>query len=162
MNVFFSIFGFVFITAFAIVTEYLYEFFPINKITNFFKPTTKGTWSKVNATILPIILWSCIATPILIKNSNFLISVVLNIFVSCSVLYVIRFVALVFKKENHTINIISIVIATLLGQLLNYLVLLVGKENTHFYYSLIGIIALLFIYVSITLYPPQSSFFRGE
>ncbi len=162
MILFFSVFGFIFIAFFAIITEYLYDIFPINRITNFFKPISAGTWNKVNSTVLPIILWGFIELPILINNSHFLLALVLNILVSCSVLYVIRFSSLLFKKENKVIDIISILVATGLGQFISYLSLFTGNNVSNVFSTIFGVISIFLIYTLITLFPPRSSFFRGE
>ncbi len=162
MILFFSVFGFIFISCFAIVTEYIYEIFPVNKITNFFKPISKGVWGKVNSTVLPIIIWGFIELPIMASNTHFLMSVILNIFVSCAFLYVIKFSAMLFNKENKFIDIVSILITTILGQTLSYLVLYTGSNVLEFYYSVIGIVILFIMYIIVSLYPPKSAFFNGQ
>ena len=98
---FFTIFGFFFICICSIIMNYIYDLFPINRLTMLLKPTFQSTWAEISATTLPIILWSFIELPVFGSNSNFLLAVVCNLFVSWSVLYVIRYGAKLFKKENN-------------------------------------------------------------
>ena len=160
---FFTIFGFFFICICSIIMNYIYDLFPINRLTMLLKPTFQSTWAEISATTLPIILWPFIELPVFGSNSNFLLAVVCNLFVSWSVLYVIRYGAKLFKKENNIIRISSIIIATCFGQLASYLILVSGEfAKTNILVSLIGLLFIFLLYLIIGLFPPKTMFFQGK
>ena len=101
MYAFFTIFGFLFIVISSILTNYIYTVFSINKVTNFLYPTDgRNIIDEINITVLPIIVWGFVELPILGYNDNFIISILLNILVSCSIMYEIKYgFYLVLKKE---------------------------------------------------------------
>ena len=163
MYMYFTIFGILFVGCFATVTNYLYEFLPINKFTNFFKPLGKGVWHKISDLVLPTILWGFIELPILGNLKLFWISFLLNICIGCSVIYVVKFGSYVLlKKENNFINLIAIYASTIISFLLSYFMFMLSTVNN--YYIIISIVVLLIflvIYILFNLFPPKSEFFRG-
>ena len=163
MYLYFTIFGILFVGCFATVTNYLYEFLPINKFTNFFKPLGKGVWHKINDLVLPTILWGFIELPILGNLKLFGVSFILNVCIGCSVMYVIKYGSYVlFKKENNIINLISIYASTIVAFVLSYFMFMLSSVNN--YYIIISIVVImlwLVIYTLVTLFPPKSEFFRG-
>ena len=163
MYTFFTIVGFIFITIAATFINYIYDVFSINKFTNFIKKTdNKSIWNDINITIVPILVWSLIELPLLGENIYFLLSVILNIFISCSLIYEIRYGAKVFfNRENNVINLISIYIATLFGQVISYMILNINVLSKNgLSLSIIGMIILLVSFYVIQVKPPKNSFFR--
>lgn len=163
MYMYFTIFGILFVSCFATVTNFLYDFFPINKFTNFFKPLGKGIWHKISDLVLPTILWSFIELPILGNLKLFWIATVLNLCIGSSLMYVIKYGSYVLlKKENNIINLISIYVSTIVSYLLSYFMFMLSSVNNH--YIIISIVILLIcllIYIIVNLFPPKSEFFRG-
>lgn len=165
MYAFFTIFGFIFITIFATITNYIYEIFSINKFTNFLNQVdNNGIWSKVNVTILPTLIWSLIGLPILGSNANFIISIIINIIVSCAVIYEIRYGAILLtNKENNQINLISIYVGTFIGQIVGFMVLKMKPLwQGNYLISILGVVILLFIHSLLIIKPPRSKFFKGK
>lgn len=162
MYLFLMITGFLFIIGLSILFNYLYELFPINKITNFLSPRENTTFNKIGISIIPIILWSLIEIPLLSTNYYFILGIILNIIINMSVVYVIKYgYNLINKKENNIVNIISIISGTFFGLTVNYLSLLIGiTKKINQMYSVIGILILITIYILIKLFPPKSNFFR--
>ncbi len=162
MYLFLMITGFLFIIGLSILFNYLYELFPINKITNFLSPRENTTFNKIGISIIPIILWSLIEIPLLSTNYYFILGIILNIIINMSVVYVIKYgYNLINKKENNIVNIISIISGTFFGLTVNYLSLLIGiTKKINQMYSVIGILILIAIYILIKLFPPKSNFFR--
>lgn len=164
MYAFFTIFGFIFISIFATITNYIYEIFSINKLTNFLNQVdSKGIWSKINVTILPILMWSLVGLPILGNNANYIISVIVNIIVSCAIIYEIRYGAILLtNKENEKINLISIYIATFIGQIVGFMILKMKPIlSSNYLISICGIILLLIIHTILIIRPPKNNFFKG-
>jgi len=129
MYLFFTICGFLFVTISSTIINYIYDIFPINKITTFLKPLGKNFLNQINITLIPILLWSYIELPMLVTNKYFVLSIILNSFVSCIVIYIIKNSSyLINKKTENTVDGIAITFATLFGQLIQYLILLLGTN----------------------------------
>ncbi len=163
MYLFWTIFGFFFIFLSSLVIYNIYEIYPINKVTNFLNPTNDTTWNKINITIVPILVWSFIELPILGSNPYFLLSVLLNTCISSAIMYVIRYGYLVInKKDNKLVDILSILIGTILGQLIAYITLLLGSSNGRsLFISIIGLVLYTLFIIVLKIWPPKSEFFRG-
>ncbi len=165
MYAFFTIFGFIFVSIFATVTNYIYEIFPFNRFTNFlYQIDNKGIWSKINVTVLPILIWSLVGLPILGNNANFIVSVAVNIIISSAIIYEIRYGALMLaNKENDKINLISIYIGALIGQTISFMIL---KMQTlwqgSYLISILGIIFMIAIHCLLIIKPPKKGFFKGK
>ena len=163
MYLYFTIFGFIFVAIFATVTNYLYDMFPINKITNFFKPLGKGYWYKINSLVLPTILWGFIELPILGNLSLFWVSILLNVCVSSAVIYVIKYGYYLIVNdeiENNLINLLSIYVASFIGFVIAYLVFMISSIGGYYLLSILAVIILFVLYVLISLFPPKSDFFE--
>ena len=162
MYLFFMITGFLFVTGLSILLNYIYEIFSINKITKFLSPTENTIFNKIGITIIPSIIWSLIEIPMLGTNYYFLLGFILNIIISMSVIYVIKYgYNLINKNENNIVKIISIIGGTFFGFTVNYLSLLIGiQRDSKLTTSLIGILLFTVFYILIKIFPPKSNFFR--
>lgn len=163
MNLFFMISGFLFVSGFSVILNYLFEIFSINKFTKFLNPLNNAIFNDISYSIIPNIIWAFIELIILGSNYYFLLGFVLNILVSMGVMYVIRYgYKLVLNEENHIVNVVSILVSCLFGFTCNYLFLLTGvNKNISTWFSLIGLIIFTGIYLVIKFFPPKSDFFRG-
>ena len=162
MYLFFMITGFLFVTGLSILINYIYEIFSINKIKKFLSPTENTIFNKIGITIIPSIIWSLIEIPMLGTNYYFLLGFILNIIISMSVIYVIKYgYNLINKNENNIVKIISIIGGTFFGFTVNYLSLLIGiQRDSKLTTSLIGILLFTVFYILIKIFPPKSNFFR--
>lgn len=162
MYLFFMITGFLFVICLSILINYIYEIFSINKITKFLSPTENTIFNKIGITIIPSIIWSLIEIPMLGTNYYFLLGFILNIIISMSVIYVIKYgYNLINKNENNIVKIISIIGGTFFGFTVNYLSLLIGiQRDSKLTTSLIGILLFTAFYILIKIFPPKSNFFR--
>lgn len=162
MYAFFVVFGFLFVCISSTFLNYIYDVFPINKITNFLSPiNNKNSWNQISIVILPIFIWSFIELPILGVNNNFILAILANILISCAIIYEIKYAALFFfDKENNTINLVSIYIATLFGQTVSFLVLKMKPFfNSNLLISFISLLIIFGIFILIKLYPPKRKVF---
>lgn len=164
MYLFFTLFGFLFIFLSSIGIYYIYEVFSINKVTNFLNPTLDTTWNRINITIIPVLIWGFIELPILGSNSYFLMSLILNSCVSSAVMYVIRYGNLIFNaSDSKFVDIMSMFVGTILGQVIAYIVLLIGLRSSNgIWISIIGILLYTCFVFMLKIYPPKSEFFRGN
>lgn len=130
MYLFFTVCGFLFVAISSIIINYIYDIFPINKVTVFLKPLDRSSINQFNITLIPILLWSYIELPMLITNKYFFVSILANSFISCVVMYIIKNSSyLINKKTENVTEGIAIVIATVFGQLISYLFLLMGANE---------------------------------
>lgn len=162
MYLFFMATGFLFVIGLSILLNNLYELFSINKLTNFLSPTENTIFNKISITIIPNLLWSLIEITLLGTNYFFLLGLILNITISMSVIYVVKYgYNLINKKESNIVNIISIITGTFFGFTVNYLSLLIGvNRETNLITTLIGILIIIAFYILIKIFPPKSNFFR--
>ena len=68
MYLFFMISGFLFVTGLSVLLKFIYEIFPINKITNFLSPTEESVFNNIGKVIIPNILWALIEVSLLGSN----------------------------------------------------------------------------------------------
>lgn len=164
MYLFFMISGYFFVVGLSIILNYLYEIFPINKVTKFLKPLEDSIFNQIGIVIIPNILWSFIEVILLGKNYYFVLGFLLNIFVSLCIMYVIKYgYKLISDNNNNIVNIIAILFASFFGFFCNYICLLIGvNKNINILYSIMGIIITTAFYVFIRFYPPNSDFFKGN
>lgn len=162
MYLFFMATGFLFVIGLSILLNNLYELFSINKLTNFLSPTENTIFNKIGITIIPNLLWSLIEITLLGTNYFFLLGLILNITISMSVIYVVKYgYNLINKKESNIVNIISIITGTFFGFTVNYLSLLIGvNRETNLITTLIGILIIIVFYILIKIFPPKSNFFK--
>lgn len=160
MYTFFSVFGFLFIVIASILINYIYNIFSINKVTNYLYPTDgRNILNEINITVLPIIVWGFVELPVLSGNSNFLISTILNIIVSCAIIYEIKFgIYILLKKDNKFIDIVSIITSTFFGQFISFMILkskpIIEFGKITYVISISGIVILLLIHSFLILKYP--------
>ena len=161
-SLFFTITGFIFTVLSSIIIKNIYDLYPINKVTEFLKPTEETIFNKISTSVFPIILWAIIEVPVLGFNKYFLIGLLLNIIINCSISYIIMYGNELFSHhEGKTISTISIVIATSFGFLINYLTLFVGKYGD-IYNSIIGLVLTIILFVLIRLLKPNVLIFKNQ
>lgn len=164
MYLFFMISGYFFVVGFSLILSYLFELFPITKLTKFLSPLEKTTFNRINISVIPSILWALIEMIILGSNKFFILGFLLNIFINMCVMYVIKFgYDLISNKESNVVNIISIFFATFFGFFCNYICLLIGvNSEINPMISFLGLLVIIGIYLIIRFFPPKSEFFRGN
>lgn len=164
MYLYLTILGILFITLSSIIINLLDVIFPSNKISYYLNPNKKTAFNRTSITILPIIIWNFISIPILGINKLFLVSLITNIFVSCCIMYVIKYtMIIIFKKENSIVDIISIIISTIFGSITSYIILLINTSTQNYMkYSATGLVIILVLYLIIKKYNPKSDFFTKE
>ena len=151
MYTFFTILGILFVITASVLINYIYKIFSINAITNFLHPTNGNrVINEINITVLPIILWSFIELPVLGKNDNFVFAVILNIIVSCAIMYEVKYgLYVVVKLENTFSEVLAIIMASVIGQGVAFMILksMPFFNFTNFEY-LISIISLIAIFIA--------------
>ena len=166
MYLFFMISGLLFVIGLSTLLKFIYEIFPINKITNFLSPTEESIFNNIGIIIIPSILWALIESSLLGNNYYFLLGFILNIFVSMATIYLIEYgyrLIINKNKNNYIINNISIITGSIFGFSVNYLCLLIGiSKDIKMYYSVIGILLFIIIYVLIKLFTPKSKIFKKD
>ena len=164
MYLFFMVSGYLFVVGLSIVFNFLFELFPINKVTKFLSPLEVTTFNRISIIIIPNIFWALIELIILGSNKFFILGFMLNIFISMCVMYVIKYgYDLIANKESNVVNVVAIIFSCFFGFFCNYICLLIGvNKQINALYSVIGILVLIGVYVAIRLFPPKNEFFRGN
>ena len=163
MYLFFMISGYLFVVGLSIVFDHLFELFPITKLTKFLSPIEESTFNKISVVIVPNIVWTLIELIILGNNKLFVLGLLLNIFISVCVMYVIKFgYDLIAHKESDVVDIIAIFFSCFFGFFCNYICLAIGtNKQINPLLSLFGVLLLAGIYTIIRINPPKYEFFRG-
>ena len=165
MYLFFIISGYLFVVGASIILNYIYELFPITKITKFLSPLDDTVFNKIGIIIIPNIIWALIEIIILGNNILFILGFILNVFVSLCMMYVIKYgYYLIANTEKNIVNIIAISFSSFFGFFCNYICLLIGVNKTeiNIIYSLLALLILIAFYIIIRIFPPNSEFFRGK
>lgn len=165
MYLFFIISGYLFVVGMSVILNYIFELFPITKITKFLSPLEDTIFNKIGIVIIPNLIWALIELIILGNNMLFIPGLMLNIFVSLCMMYVIKYgYYLIAHTEKNSVNVIAISFSCFFGFFCNYICLLIGvtKSEINITYSLIGLLLLISIYMIIRIFPPKSEFFRGK
>ena len=158
----FTIFGIIFVAVFATITNYMYEIFPINKITNIFAPLGNGIWHKINCLFIPTIIWGFIEIPVLGNLSFFWLAILLNICIESAVMFVIKYSAYLLKWQGNILNLIYIYISCIVGFILSYLIFMLSSTGSYMLISIITLFFLLLFYLLLLFFPPNSEFFKGK
>lgn len=162
MYTFFMVSGLIFTILSSILLSQTYNIFPINKLTKFIYPTEETIFNKISISIIPILIWSLIEIPILAINSYFILGIVLNIFLNCSISYIIIYgYQLISNKESEIIKIISIIISCIFGYFINYISIMIGNDY-NMIINIISLVVIIVFYIIIKIFPPKSEFFRGK
>lgn len=148
MILFFTIVGYIFIIVSAAFINYIYDVFSINGLTNFLKPSHGNSlWNDINLTVFPILVWSLIELPAFGNNKLYLLSIILNIFISLAVTYEIKFISKTFfNQEDNIINVISIIVSTFFGQIVSYITLKINITTNNYFISIIGYAIVFILY----------------
>ena len=163
MYLFFMISGYLFVVGLSIVFDHLFELFPITNLTKFLSPIEESTFNKISIVIIPNIIWALIELIILGTNKLFIVGLLLNIFISICVMYVIKFgYDLIAHKESPVVNVIAILFSCFFGFFCNYICLAIGtNKQINPFLSVLGVLLLFGLYTIIRIRPPKSEFFRG-
>lgn len=162
MITYFCLVGFIVIGAFCLYLRYAYELTNHNKYISIFSSINNSIWEHIKIIIYPTLIWSIIELPILGSNGNFIFAIILNVFVSCSFVYVFHLVNnLVFEKPNDYFEIIGYTIAIAIGQFVSFLVLSITSIiSLPVYISIIFIVICTIICFLLHIYIPQNYFFQ--
>lgn len=163
MYLYFMICGFLFVMGSSIVLTYLFELVSINSFTKFLSPIEDTPFNRISISVISNLIWAFIEIGLLGSNKLFVLGFILNIFITLSTMYVIKYgYELVSNKESDVLKVVSIVISCLLGFICNYLCLLIGiNKNIPTIASFLIILGFTAVYIIIRLYPPKSEFFKG-
>lgn len=161
MILYLTIIGIFFIIGSSIILNYIYSIFQINKITSFLNPTEDTIFNNISISFIPILIWSLIELPLLGNNYYFILGLILNIFITLAVSYIIKYgYTLISNKENNIVDILAIFTSVFFGSTINYICLLIGK-TTEMKISIVGTLIIIAFYIFIKVFPPNSEFFRG-
>lgn len=161
-SLFFTIMGIVFTVFSSIIIKDIYDYYPINRFTEFLNPTEDTVFNKISICVIPILAWSIIECIALGYNSLFLIGLILNITINCSICYIIHYGNnLLTQDEEKVVSIITIALANIVGFLINYLILLIGSYG-NMINSIIGLALLIILFILIRVLKPNILIFKSQ
>lgn len=161
-SLFFTIMGILFTVFSSIVIKDIYDYYPINKVTEFLNPTEETVFNKISISVLPIIVWAIIECPVLGYNNLFLLGLILNITINCSIYYIIYYGRILLSSEEEkTIPIVMIILGNIIGFIINYLTLLIGVFGNIFN-SIIGLALILVLFILIRILKPNILIFKNQ
>ena len=164
MYLFYLLFGFIFIAIISLVTNNIYYFYSINDFTKFLKPIEKTNYNDISINVMPILLWNLFAIPLLGEYGYFVLGTILNIFISCLIMKIFQNTSNLYDKEKYNIyENIFIVIAIMLGQIINVLIIGISKNFiVNPFISFAGIVILIILFFIFRLAPPKIKFFSQK
>lgn len=163
MYLFFTLFGILFCSISTFIIYFIYDLFPINKITDILNPTKKSIWNDINIAVLPTLIWGLIELPIFGFNNLFIISIILNICVGSAVMYIIKYSSYLFNNKNTLFyDLISIFIAILFGQIIEGLIVAMGESDFNIFISILSLIGLIVFVLYLKIKPPKTFFFTEK
>ena len=116
----------------------------------------------ISISVFPIIIWAIVECPILGYNNLFLPGLLLNIVLNCSICYIIYYGSNLIKNEKDRITpVIAIVLANIVGYLINYLTLFIGSFG-NILNSIIGLALILIVFISIRIIKPNILIFKNQ
>ena len=161
-SLFFTITGIIFAIFSSIIIKNIYDYYPINKITEFLKPTEETIFNRISISIFPIIIWAIVECPILGYNNLFLPGILLNIVLNCSIYYIVFYGNdLINHEEDKITPIITIILANIVGYLINYLTLFIGNFG-NIINSIIGLSLILILFILIRILKPNILIFKNQ
>ena len=161
-SLFFTITGIIFTIFSSIIIKDIYSYYPINKITEFLNPTEETVFNRISISVIPIIVWAVVECPVLGYNNLFLLGLLLNIAINCSIYYIIYYGrTLLSPEEEKIIPIITIILANVVSFLLNYFTLLIGGFGSMIN-SIIGLALLIVLFVLIRILKPNLLIFKNQ
>ena len=160
---FFELVGIVFIIIFGSVLHFTFEWSGHQAVVGVFSAVNESVWEHLKLGFWPAIVFALIEFKYLSKaTSNFLFAKTIGIYLIPIVIVLIFYSYTAILGESIlVIDILSFVIAVIVGQLVSYR-LLMGKTLPYNLdmISLVALILLGLAFVLFTFYPPQLGLFQ--
>jgi hypothetical protein len=160
---FFELAGIVFIIILGSILHFTFEWSGSQAVVGVFSAVNESVWEHLKLGFWPAIVFALIEFKYLKKTtSNFLFAKAIGIYLIPIIIMVIFYsYTAVLGESLLVIDILSFVIAVIVGQLVSYR-LLIGKTLQYNLdmVSLIALILLGFAFVLFTFYPPQFPMFQ--
>jgi len=160
---FFELVGIVFIILFGSILHFTFEWAGSQAVVGVFSAVNESVWEHLKLGFWPAIVFTLIEFKYLKKStSNFLFAKTIGIYLIPSIIMVILYsYTAVLGESILVIDILSFVIAVIVGQLVSYR-LLTGKTLPYNLdmVSLVALILLGLALVLFTFYPPQLAMFQ--
>lgn len=152
----------IFIFCLCLVTHFVYTWVP-NTLFSIFFPVNESIWEHLKMIYSAIIVWGffdfCILKLFKIKFKNFLVNLFISSFFSLITFLLIYMPLFYFFGNSVFLNIVVLIIAIIVSQIISYYVLKAEDYNYLNYISLIGIIFIYIIFGVLTYYPFKNDLF---
>lgn len=151
----------------SVPLHFAYDFFNNNFVIGLFTPVNESIFEHLKLALFPTFIWWL--TFYFFKKDKWfldkskwflgcLISMIVSIMIILSIYY---FVKCGIGKEITIINILSLFIALLSGQLLGYHIYKYTNKS-NFILSIVIIFFIIFLFVILTIYPPKIPLFKDN
>lgn len=158
----FMIMSIIVISTVGTILHFLYDITKHNKIVGIFAAVNESTWEHIKIALTPTFLWGLIDGYIYGINPNYFLAKFISL-LAIIILIPLLFYGykLLFKKNNHIINILIFYIAIICSQLLfSYILTIEPISYFVSYISYIGIYLVFICYLLFTLMPIKNFVFK--
>lgn len=156
------IFGSMFIIILGTLSHFFYDWSGESKILGIFVPVNESVWEHVKLALFPSLLLFFIRLFFLKDNKNFIIatffSVLTMVVLIPSLFYLCIFIV---GKDQLILNILNFIVSVITGEYIFYIIMKKFPLNkTYKVISVLGLILILSMYFTFTLFPPKISIFE--
>ena len=154
--------GMVLIIIIGTLLHFTFEWSGFEPIAGIFSAVNESVWEHLKIAFWPTLLYAIIEFRYLNKKTNnFFFAKALGIYAIMIIIPTIFYVYTIFIEHNLTIDVLSFMLAIILGQLVSYKLLTFKKLSKNLkLISLIAIIILAIAFVVFTFYPLEVPLFK--
>ena len=159
---FYELVGMVFIIILGTLLHFTFEWSGFQSITGIFSAVNESVWEHLKIAFWPTLLFAIIEFRYLNKKTNnFFVAKALGIYAIMIIIPTIFYAYTIFIEHNLIIDVLSFMLAIILGQLVSYKLLTFKKLSKNLkLISLIAIIILAIAFVVFTFYPLEVPLFQ--
>ena len=159
-----SIIGAIFVIIAGSVLHFVYEWSGENVIVGIFAPVNESVWEHMKLSTFPFLLFALLELYLLRKNlKNFWCAKAAEVYLAIIFMIAFFYTYNIFVEESILfLDILSFVIAVVLGKFVSYKILVTEKQIKGMFLSVIFLIILISAFVVFTFYPPEFGLFKEE
>ena len=157
----FCLIGFLFVAIFGALSHFFYDWSGKNEIIGILFPANESTWEHLKLAIFPTFLYFLFGT-FFLKNKNYVFAMFITSLIPLILIpSIFYFYTSLTGKPVLIIDILTYFVSVLISWVVCYFILKSNISTSKFnYIFILGIIAIMFCYLTFTLFPPQNFLFK--